>query len=250
MPNKDASGNPYRSKIAAIQEYTNFPQAEHTLPREDIDLPERSGFGKHTLVGLNVFLLKMAWQFPDILGIRKSDPMLADIGHRSRSRRRKGRCSTRRPTRPRPSPSAFCRTRAARCDAQVKVTSKVGHKFPSGVGFRRAFIEFSVLDANGEMLWSSGQTNSMGVIVDRTRRATPIAGELWWKEDCSARIDPAARAHQPHYQVITRQDQAQIYQELVSTRPTPRRYPWQDCAARMPRRAASSPPASCRSAPR
>ena len=32
MPNKDAYGNPYRSKIAAIQEYSNFPQAEHTLP--------------------------------------------------------------------------------------------------------------------------------------------------------------------------------------------------------------------------
>ncbi len=80
MPNKDAYGNPYRSKIAAIQEYSNFPQAEHTLPPEDINLQERSGFGKHTLVGLNVYLLKMAWQFPDILGIRKSDPMLTSTG--------------------------------------------------------------------------------------------------------------------------------------------------------------------------
>ena len=80
MPNKDAFGNPYRSKIAAIQEYSNFPQAEHTLPAEDIDLQERAGFGKHTLVGLNVFLLKMAWQFPDILGIRTSDPMLSELG--------------------------------------------------------------------------------------------------------------------------------------------------------------------------
>src|ERR1043165_4286596 len=80
MPNKDAFGNPYRSKIAAIQEYTNFPQAEQTLPPEEIDLKERSGFGKHTLVGLNVYLLKMAWQFPDLLGIRKSDPMLTSTG--------------------------------------------------------------------------------------------------------------------------------------------------------------------------
>ena len=82
MPNKDVYGNPYRTKIAAIQEHTNFPQAEHALPPEDIDLPTRSGFGKHTLVGLNVFLLKMAWQFPDILGIRKSDPMLTSHRHR------------------------------------------------------------------------------------------------------------------------------------------------------------------------
>ena len=80
MPNKDVAGNPYRSKIAAIQEYTNFPQAENTLPPEEIDLPVRAGFGKHTLVGLNVFLLKMAWQFPDVMGILISDPMLTKKG--------------------------------------------------------------------------------------------------------------------------------------------------------------------------
>jgi len=55
------------------------------------------------------------------------------------------------------------------------------------------------------------------VIVDE--KATPIAGELWWKNDCSARIAPEQRLHQPHYQVITRQDQAQIYQELVAAPP-------------------------------
>ena len=96
MPNKDAYGNPYRSKIAAIQEYTNFPQAEHTLPAADIDLQERAGFGKHTLVGLNVYLLKMAWQFPDILGIRKTDPMLSRLAASTRSRPPRTRCSIRR----------------------------------------------------------------------------------------------------------------------------------------------------------
>ena len=82
MPNKDARGNPYRSKIAAIQEYTNFPQAEHTLDAKEIDLPERAGFAAHTLVGLNFFLPRMAWQFPDILGVRRADPMLSDLGSR------------------------------------------------------------------------------------------------------------------------------------------------------------------------
>jgi hypothetical protein len=66
MPKTNAGGKPYRSKIATIQEYTGFPQAEHTLPPEDIDLEERDGFAKHTLVGLNLFLTKMAQQFPEI----------------------------------------------------------------------------------------------------------------------------------------------------------------------------------------
>src|SRR6185436_14713470 len=62
---------------------------------------------------------------------------------------------------------SFLPNAGGRMRAQVKVTSKVGHKFPSGVGFRRAFLEFTVFDANGNKLWSSGQTNSMGVIVDQ-----------------------------------------------------------------------------------
>jgi hypothetical protein len=220
MPNKDAFGNPYRSKIAAIQEYSNFPQAEHALPPEDIDLKERSGFGKHTLVGLNVYLLKMAWQFPDILGIRKTDPMLTSSGIDSIPTAEFAMLD-----------QAVNRTALvtigdvrrddATLSARVTVISRVGHKFPSGVGFRRAFLEFNVLDVNNKVLWSSGSTNSMGVIVDGKdkldNKDTPIAGELWWKEDCSARIEPEKRIHQPHYQEITQQDQAQIYQELVST---------------------------------
>jgi len=98
--------------------------------------------------------------------------------------------------------------------AKVKVTNRAGHKFPTGVGFRRAFIEFNVLGADDQVIWSSGHTNSAGVIVDQ--EGTAIAGELWWQPDCSARLDPDARKHQPHYQVVTRQDQAQIYQELVA----------------------------------
>jgi hypothetical protein len=52
------------------------------------------------------------------------------------------------------------------------------------------------------------------VIIDE--KGNPIAGELWWNQDCSARVEPEKRLHQPHYQEITRQDQAQIFQELVA----------------------------------
>ncbi len=214
MPNKDAYGNPYRSKIAAIQEFSNFPQAENVLPPVDIDLQERSGFGKHTLVGLNVYLLKMAWQFPDILGIRKTDPMLSDKGIDSIPTAENAMLDQA------VNKTALVTVGDVRNDggtlnARVTVVSRVGHKFPSGVGFRRAFLQFSVLDVKGTVLWSSGRTNGAGLIVDENDN--PIDGELWWKTDCSARTEPEKRIHQPHYQTITRQNQAQIYQELVST---------------------------------
>ncbi|NIV76147.1 MAG: hypothetical protein GWN37_15335 [Gammaproteobacteria bacterium] len=216
MPSRDADGKPYRSKIAGIQEYTNFPEADHNLGPEDIDLPVREGFALHTLVGLNVFFLKMAQQFPDVLGIRTQDPMLVDKGLDPLLWSEQAMLD-----------QAAERTAAIKVDgiemdgatlrATVSVTNKTGHKFPSGVGFRRAFIEFSVLDENGDALWASGRTDGAGRIVDET--GAPIAGEVWWTDDCSARLDPGARGHQPHYQVVGRQDQAQIYQELVSAPP-------------------------------
>jgi hypothetical protein len=216
MPNKDARGNPNRSKIAAIQEYSNFPQAEYTLPPADLDLPVRSGFGKHTLVGLNVFLLKMAWQFPEILGIRRADPMLGKRGIDSIPTA-EGAMLEQAANRTASVNVNDVRTEGDVLSARVSIINKVGHKFPSGVGFRRAFVEFKVLDGNNNVLWASGRTNGAGVIVDD--KGDPIAGELWWKNDCSARIDPEARIHQPHYQSIARQDQAQIYEELLSTPP-------------------------------
>src|SRR5262249_35251492 len=97
----------------------------------------------------------------------------------------------------------------------ISVTNKSGHKLPSGVGFRRAFVDFRVLDAAGKTLWESGRTNAAGILNDA--RGRPIAGELWWKPDCGGRI--AGNPHQRHYQMITRQDQVQIYQELVTAPP-------------------------------
>ena len=218
MPNKDVYGNPYRSKIAAIQEYSNFPQGEHTLTPEEIDLPVRSGFGKHTLVGLNVYLLKMAWQFPDILGIRKSDPMLTSTGIDSIPTAENAMLDQ-AVNKTATVTVAEVRNENDALSARVTVINKVGHKFPSGVGFRRAFIEFSVLDVNNKVLWASGRTNELGVLIDGQKTAKPIRGELWWDENCTARPDADAGVHQPHYQEITRQDQVQIYQELVAAPP-------------------------------
>lgn len=213
MPSRDANGVPYRSKMASIEEYSNFPEAEHNLPPASIDLPVRDGFALHTLVGLNVFLIEIAQQFPDILGIPVMDPMLGAKGTDPLLRTEQAMLDQ----------AALHTADLAISDVGIKdgklaatvtVTNKTGHKFPSGVGFRRAFIEFSVLDAEGNVLWRSGGTNPAGALVDAD--GNPLDGEYWWQSDCSARIAPQERRHQPHFATITSQSQAQIYQELVS----------------------------------
>jgi cytochrome c551/c552 len=216
MPATDADGSPTMSRIASIQEHSNFPIADNALGADDIDLPVRAGFARHTLVGLNVFLVKMAQQFPDIFGIRTEDPMLVSNGVDplvTTEQAMLDQAAT--------GTASVALSDVAIADdtlsAKVTVTSATGHKFPSGVGFRRAFIDFRVLDQNGNVLWASGRTNAAGVIVDD--QGEPIDGEFWWKDDCSGPLHPGERPHQPHFQEIASQSQAQIYQELVSTPP-------------------------------
>jgi hypothetical protein len=117
--------------------------------------------------------------------------------------------------------------------ADVKVTNKTGHRLPSGVGFRRAFLEFRVIDGDtGKTLWCSGCTNELGVVVngadgerlrselfdpytDGTRPAT-----LGYPAECNNAVP---QYYQRHFfwdpqkntgSAITRQDQVQIYEEL------------------------------------
>jgi hypothetical protein len=98
----------------------------------------------------------------------------------------------------------------------VQVTNKAGHSFPSGVGFRRAFLNFQVLTQADEVLWASGNIapdNSgvlnglKGVIVNG--KGVPLLTETF---------TPSQQRFQPHFwerNPITREDQVQIYEELV-----------------------------------
>jgi hypothetical protein len=199
------------TKMASIQEASNMPQTEGRLPASDIDLQPRSPFARHTLVGLNVFFNLFAQQFPDILGIRIQDPMLGTRGVTPLqttydSMIQQADSATATVSIPNLS------TQNQMLVAKVRVLNKAGHKFPSGVSFRRAFLTFEVLDANGNPLWVSGRVNSTGVIVDANGQA--IDGEFTWLPNCGDG-DAALQKFQPHYQTITREDQTQIYQELV-----------------------------------
>ena len=158
----------------------------------------------------------MAQQFPDVFGIRTRDPMMGTKALDPLLLTEQAMLDQASQATATVVVSDLAVT-AETLDAKVTVKNLAGHKFPSGVGFRRAFLTFSVLDQNGEQLWVSGRTNAAGVIVGADGK--PLDGELWWKDDCSGRVHPGERPHQPHYQKITRQDQVQIYQELVSTPP-------------------------------
>ena len=169
------------------------------LPLDQVDLPIRKKFRRHTLTGMNVFVLEMFRQSHDILGVSLDDDlvqmnMVNSLNFAEESALVQAREETATVT-----VDHVTRT-ATGLTATVTVKNLVGHKLPSGVGFRRAWLRFQVLDRNGEVLWVSGDTNELGVILDGATKE-PLNSEFSLTEI------------QPNYQEITAQNQVQIYEE-------------------------------------
>ena len=202
--NGGEKAQPLAFRIANIQDQT-YPQAESRAPLDSITLNIREDFARHSLLGINLFALEMFNQFDDILGVRKQDYMTASKNGLPFAIQTANQLAKEHTARVEVT-NVEKTKRGIR--ATVKVTNLTGHRLPSGVGFRRAFLEFKVLDKMNRVIWASGQTNSVGVIVDGEGK--PLPSEF-------LEVDPKTgeQQYQPHYEKITRQDQVQIYQELA-----------------------------------
>ena len=91
------------------------------------------------------------------------------------------------------------RSKGNKIDLSVRVTNLAGHKFPTGVNFRRAFLEVAILDEVDRQLWCSGCTDGNGVIVGPEG---PLASEF-------ARLPTEL---QPNHRVVSAADQVQVYE--------------------------------------
>jgi hypothetical protein len=94
--------------------------------------------------------------------------------------------------------------------ASVAVENKTGHRFPSGVGFRRAFVELTVTDSSGNVVFSSGRTNANGEILGPDN--APLPTEYF------SRGADGKQQYQPHFDEqnpVTSASEVQIFEELV-----------------------------------
>lgn len=192
------SGKPLTFRIANVQD-TRYPFVEKLAEAKEVDVEQRTPFSRHTLLGINVFVMEMFQQFADVLGVRTKDVNIASREHPVQSllfAEEQAVQLAREQT------ATVMIDRITRGDSnlevEVSVKNLAGHKFPSGVGFRRAFLELRIEDADGNLLWGSGIPSKLGVILDG--KGQPLATEF-------SRQDV-----QPHHAVINAQDQAQIYE--------------------------------------
>ncbi|MCW5892153.1 MAG: hypothetical protein KIT14_16655 [bacterium] len=201
----DDPAKPLAFRIANIQD-ERYPYFEHAAPAADVTLPIRQPYARHTLVGINLFVMEMFQQFPDLLGIVPVDGNISSaqnaalsllVAQAASERVAREQTATvevtdlRRVRRRGRTPAAL--------EVAVRVTNLAGHRFPSGVGFRRAFLELVVEDRRGRVLWASGRTSPLGVILapDGSPLETEFSTTVW----------------QPHRDVIDDQTQVQIYEE-------------------------------------
>ena len=204
MP-RTIDGAPITTKIANIEDET-YVDADgkvfaNTAPLKEITMTPRDQYGRHTFVGANVFVLQMFNQFGAQLGLTQGDPNYATDTFKFVPRLD---LAIRETTQQVQSKNASVAIRGQRrgtsgLEVDVQVVNLTGHKLPSGVGFRRAYIEFSALDAGGNIVWSSGRSTDKGVLIDDNGQplATEFSKTVW----------------QPHWRAINNSKRVQIYEE-------------------------------------
>ncbi len=207
-------GNPLQFKIANIEDDTFPAVPDHgpstRLPDADLIMEARTPYRRHQLLGINLFALEMFDQFRADLGLFKFDPNLpGPLAKQIFSQKTAVAEAVTQAQTTTANVMILSATKVGgTLQADVEVDNLAGHNFPSGVSFRRAFLNFQVLDAVGNLLWASGNTNSDGVIVDTA--GNPLTTEFF---------SPTQQTYQPHFWTdnpITSDSQAEIYEELAT----------------------------------
>ncbi|TFL16834.1 cytochrome P460 family protein [Jannaschia formosa] len=192
------------TQIASIQDST-YPDVANRVPADQIDVPFRDTYKRHNFVGLNVFMVEMLRQFAEEMGMSRTDPMTYATNGAELTIDTMARQAAEETV----DVSLSLAEGYGGLVAEVTVANLTGHRMPSGVGFRRAFLEVRAAGQDGSLLWCSGCTNGAGVIVDGN--GVPLVTEFL---DV---VPPGATEalFQPHHLVVTDQDQVQIYEELT-----------------------------------
>jgi hypothetical protein len=147
-------------------------------------VPQREGFGSHEMLGANTVML-------DILASNREELRVTATGLEEKIERTR----------------TFLRSAAdievisasvrdGVLEAQVRVTNHTGHKLPTAYPSRRAYIHFLVQDGAGNRVFESGRLNSNGSVA-------------------SLAVDEDSTTYEPHHQLITDQDQVQVYEPIM-----------------------------------
>jgi len=195
-----------------------FPKPAYRAD-DQTTISSNGSYPRHRLMAINLFVHEMFQQFTNILGISPDTEAAVAPGTVKNLQNAEETILTHAPV-----TLALSVCKPGQADTtcsnlqntpgsltyQVTVQNYGGHRFPTGAGFRRGFIELRLLDANGKTLWVSGAVNRYGAMVDNN-------GKVLATEFPPGDVKYQPEFLQPHFgsvahPAITRQDQAQIYE--------------------------------------
>ena len=142
----------------------------------------REPYALHELVGGNSFMLKILKQNATTLGIAASDEVMDSTIARTNRMLQQQTMNL---------DLSFSTFNNDTGYFELRLENLAGHKFPSGYPSRRAFIEFVVIQDNGDTLFQSGVLQP----------DFEVAGHN--------------ADYEPHYNVVKQEDQVQIYEMVM-----------------------------------
>ncbi|MFZ1686375.1 MAG: T9SS type A sorting domain-containing protein [Flavobacteriales bacterium] len=146
-------------------------------------LDGRSPYGLHHFAGANTFMLQLLKNNSVALGLTATASQFDSTINLSYIQLQQNSLMLDVTMEDRTTDTAFI---------DVDLTNLAGHKFPSGYPSRRAFVELDVLNDEGDTLFSSGG----------------------W--DADYEVNGHDAEWEPHHDVITAEDQAQIYEQVMA----------------------------------
>jgi hypothetical protein len=165
----------------------HMPMAQGTVRVATMGDPPRSPFAQHVFVGGNAYMLDILRTFGEERQVTASSEQFE-----AKKEHTVDQLQNRTAT--------LAVEEIGLSGSQLMVTvaiqSLVGHKFPTGFPARRAWLHFTLQDADGGIVFESGVVHPDGSIVGNDNDA-----------------DPAQ--YEPHYQMVTDPDQVQIYESIM-----------------------------------
>ena len=218
IANIDGPGAGASSPATATTPNGGFPKPQYRAD-DKVSISANSSYPRHRLMAINLFVHEMFQQFASILGLSSDTEAFVPPGTVKNLQNAEETILTHAPTTVSLSvckpgdantPCSNVKPENGVLTYDVTVQNFSGHRFPTGAGFRRGFLEFRLLDSAGKTLWVSGAVNEFGAMIDNT-------GKVLSTEFPPMDLKYEAKFLQPHFgsvanAAITRQDQAQIYE--------------------------------------
>ena len=168
----------------------HMPEVEESMPIASVLGQTREGLSRHSFRGANVFMTQMLQRYRNELGVEALPQELALAALRTRQHLENDSARVL---------LEGAELNARHLEADVFIESLAGHKLPTAYPSRRAWLEFTVQDGSGNVVFRSGSLAADGRILGNEND------------------DDAAR-YEPHYEEITSADQVQIYESIMVDR--------------------------------